>query len=437
MNEGAAANLSQVSPRPTVAGEGDRNGQRTAPSAAPSATGRTARRPLRFAVIGCGMLARSMHLPNLAAMPEAALELCCDLDEDALAKCRAGFGVARTTKDLREAVFDPDVDAICLATTEKLRLPAIRLAAEAGKPIYVEKPLARTLEEVYRIRSVVKASGIPFCVGHNRRSSPAMLEARRIFRGHMERPQPCAWRFDREGERRPRLPDDGVAGMSVRVNDDWHSWKAWVFDPQQAPHGPMLFEMTHFTDLCNWFLAAEPTEVVSLEHGMHNHGVVVRYRTGELATISMFTNGTLAYPKELYEAVGHGGVVAVDHMVEVRTAGIGGAPARLTYPLASDNQPDAGREGGLSGWIAKRRAACERAAAAGDPLLQFGVEPDKGHAHALRRFVAQIHGDGPEVCGINDAVLATEVAFAAIASAKARRAVSLDEVREHALSDPL
>jgi hypothetical protein len=100
-----------------------------------------------------------------------------------------------------------------------------------------------------------------------------------------------------------------------------------VFDPVQAPHGPMLFEMTHFTDLCNWLLDAEPVEVMAMESGMLNHSVSIRYQTGELATIAMGANGTFGYAKELYELMGNGGFVAIDHLLEVRTAGIEPAPA--------------------------------------------------------------------------------------------------------------
>ena len=152
-----------------------------------------------------------------------------------------------------------------LATTERLRLPVIAACAEQGKPIYVEKPLATTLKEATQIQQLVNESGIPFCVGHNRRAAPAMIDAHRIFRHHMQNPQSAPWRYDREGPRdRPQLPDDGAASMSVRINDDWFSWKSWVFDKQQAPEGPMLFEMTHFTDICNWFLASQPVEVVEI-----------------------------------------------------------------------------------------------------------------------------------------------------------------------------
>ncbi|MGE4564129.1 MAG: Gfo/Idh/MocA family oxidoreductase [Victivallaceae bacterium] len=381
---------------------------------------------LNFAVIGCGALAQMQHIPNLAKSAKARLHTCCDLSDESLALCRERYGAA-TSKDWRAVIADPAIDAICLATTEKLRLPVIECAAANRKPIYVEKPLATTLEEVYRIQQVVKSSGIPFCVGHNRRNSPAMIDARRIFRAQMAENKQALWRWNREPDR-PHRADDGRASMNVRINDDWYSWKNWVFDPAQAPHGPMLFEMTHFTDLCNWFLAAEPEEVVAMETGMLNHAIIIKYRTGELATLNLCANGTFGYPKELYEMMGNGALVAVDHMCEVRTAGIPGAPALLKYPFLNDRHANIGVQGGIAGWLEKKAAACAEAAATGDPARQFTAEPDKGHAHALEHFIDQINGLRGEVCGVDDAVSATRVAFAAIKSAREKRIVKLSEI---------
>jgi predicted dehydrogenase len=383
---------------------------------------------MNWAVIGCGALARGAHIPNIAKSDRMTLHTCCDVSEDALAECRGRYAGVQTSNDFEAVIRNSEIDAVCVATTEKLRLPIIAAAARAGKPVYVEKPVARTLEEMYKIQQIVREAGIPFCVGHNRRSSPAMIEARQLFRSHMVDPAPCRWRWNREGAARPELAHDGVAGISVRINDDWWSWKKWVFDKEQAPEGPMLFEMTHFTDICNWFLDAKPEKVVAIEQGMLGHGVVIAYASGEMATIFSNSNGTFGYPKELYEAFGNGGAVIVDHMVEVRTAGIETSAPRLTYPLINDRHPTIGTEGGISGWLAKKRAACQEAAASGDPMLAFAAEPDKGHAHALDRFVNQIQGTGPEVCGIDDAVLATRVAFAAIKSARTGRAVMIEEI---------
>jgi predicted dehydrogenase len=384
--------------------------------------------PLRFAVIGCGSVARSQHIPNIVKSQRMTLHTCVDLDDAILAECRDVFGASHIRKDFQGAINDPEVDVICLATTEKLRLPVIALAAKAGKPVYVEKPLAKTLDEMREIQHVVHASNIPFCVGHNRRSSPAMLDAQHTFRQHMTNPKPCPWRWRREGDNLPALPDDGVSSVSVRINDDWYSWKGWVFDKTHAPHGPMLFEMTHFTDICNWFLAEEPIEITAVETGMLNVAVIIRYQNGALATIVIGSNGTLGYCKELYEFMGNGAYLGVDHMLEVRTAGIEGASAKTTYSMIQDRHPQIGTEGGVSGWLAKKRAACAEAVEQNDPLLQFTAEPDKGHAHALERFVDQILGKGPEVCGVDAAILATRVAFAAIRSAHEKRSVSLSEI---------
>ena len=385
-------------------------------------------RPLNVAVIGCGSVARNQHIPNIAESSRMMLHTCVDLDDSVLAQCRDVFGARHTRKDFEGAIADPEVDMICLATTEKLRLPVIALAANARKPVYVEKPLATSLEEMREIERVVLASAIPFCVGHNRRASPAMLDAQRIFRQHMTHPLPCPWRWRREGEQLPALADDGVPSVSVRINDDWYSWKGWVFDKTQAPHGPMLFEMTHFTDVCNWFLDDEPVEVTAVETGMLNVSVIICYRGGALATIVIGNNGSMGYCKELYEFMGNGGYLAIDHMLEVRTAGIEGAPLRTTYPMVHDRHPQIGLEGGVPGWLAKKQAACREAGRHNDPLLQFTAEPDKGHAHALERFVDQILGEGPEVCGVEAAVLATRVSFAAIRSARERRPVPLTEI---------
>jgi predicted dehydrogenase len=369
-----------------------------------------------------------MHIPNIAKSPKTVLHTCCDLSDEALKECRDVHGALNISKDWRAAVMNPEVEAICLATTEKLRLPVIELAVEYKKPVYVEKPLALTLDEMYAIQKIVNAGGIPFCVGHNRRNSPAMVDAHRIFRSQMENPQICDWRWDREGDARPKRKDDGIAAFTCRINDDWYSWKSWVFDKTQAPHGPMLFEMTHFTDICNWFLGSKPLEVVALETGMLNHAIIVKYAGGEIATLTLSGNGTFGYPKELYEAMGNGSMVVCDHMCEVRTAGIKNVPSTIKYPFLKDRHPNIGTQGGIAGWLEKKAAACQEAAETKNQALQFTAEPDKGHAHAIDRFVDQIQGKGGIVCGVDDAVMATRVAFAAIKSAKEGRIVKVEEI---------
>ena len=61
-----------------------------------------------------------------------------------------------------------------------------------------------------------------------------MIAGQKIFQQHMAAPKPCLWRFDREGNDRPRLAEDGVPGMSVRIADAGDPWGASPLPPGQA-----------------------------------------------------------------------------------------------------------------------------------------------------------------------------------------------------------
>lgn len=385
--------------------------------------------PLNFAVIGCGMLARQVHLPNLVALSEARLHTCCDLDAENLNACRQ-FEPRKLSNNFLEALADPEVDALVVATTETFRLPIIEAAARAGKPVYCEKPLADTLENGLAIQRVVEEHNLPFCVGHNRRCSPAMQDARETFVSHLSNPRTCAWRFERAGWETMEVGENpGAPVVSIRINDDWKSWKAvHLQNPLNRKVGLLLSEGTHFVDLANWFLSSPPVRVLCTGQGVLNHVIVIHYADGAMASIVMASTGSFAYPKELLEAIGYGGIVTNNHMLEVRTAGIAGAPKLRRYPMLSDRHPTVGTEGGLQGWLDKKAVACQEAEQ-GDPLLQFTAEPDKGHSRMLREFIREIRGECPPVCPVQDAVLATRVCLAAAKSYLENRAVELSEIR--------
>lgn len=375
------------------------------------------------------MLARQMHLPNLLSMEDATLHTCCDINEANIEASQA-FHPKKNTRDYREAIADPEVDALVVATTETFRVPIVEAAARTGKPVYSEKPLADTLENAFAIQRIVEESRLPFCVGHNRRSSPALQAAREIFSSHMRHPQPCPWRFERPGWETMEIgANPGAPVVSIRINDDWKSWKAVHLENDlNRKVGLILSEGTHFVDLANWFIDSEPVSVLCSGQGILNHAIIVHYANGGMATITMASTGSFAYPKELLEAMGNGGVVVSDHMLEVRTAGITGAQVVTRYPMLNDRHPEVGGQGGLHGWLEKKTAACSEAAQAGDPMLQFTAEPDKGHRRMLAEFIREIRGDRGPVCSVREAVTASRVCFAAAQSYLEGRAVSLSQV---------
>ena len=391
------------------------------------------KKPLNVAVIGCGMLARAQHIPNILACADTRLHTCCDLDEGVLRTLKSEHPGLKTTRNFVSAVADPEVDLLIVATTEHFRLPIYEAALAVRKPVLAEKPVAATLAEARQVRDMVAAAGVPFCVGHNRRCSPAMAEARAIFRRHMTQPQPCPWRFQRPGWEQVRDvvgDEEGRSAVSIRINDDWMSWKSVHLQGDNAEYGLLLSEMTHFADLARWFVDAEATRGGVLSSGVLNHATVIEFEGGGIASIFMCGNGTFGYPKELLEAFGRGGAVIVEHMLEVRTAGIAGAPARKTYPFLNDRYLEVGSQGGLAGWLDKKRAAWLESMRVGNADWVSMAEPDKGHLCMLAAFVEEIRGLRSEpVSPVADAVQAVEICAAAIRSFRERRFVDIAEMR--------
>jgi len=379
------------------------------------------------------MLALAQHIPNILACVDTRLHTCCDVDEGMLRDLKSKHPELRTTTDFRAAVADPEVDFLVVATTEHFRIPIYEAAVAARKPVLTEKPVTATLEEAQRVRDMISAAKIPFCVGHNRRCSPAMSEARAIFRRHMTNPQPCPWRFRRPGWEKVRdivRKEQHLPTVSIRINDDWMSWKSVHLQGDNAEYGLLLSEMTHFADLACWFLDAEPKRVGVLSSGVLNHATIIEFEGGGIASIFMAGHGSHGYPKELLEAFGEGGVVIVDHMLEVRTAGIEDAPTRKVYPMLNDRHPQAGKQGGFVGWVEKKEAARAESQRAGNADWVAVAEPDKGHARMLGAFIEEICGvRSTPVSPVADAVRAVEICTAAIRSFREKRFVDLAEIR--------
>jgi predicted dehydrogenase len=84
------------------------------------------------------------------------------------------------TRAFEEALADPSVDAVVLATPHSLHLPQVLAAAAARKPVLCEKPLALTHADAQQMIDASRRAGVVLGVGHNRRWWPAMRELKRV-----------------------------------------------------------------------------------------------------------------------------------------------------------------------------------------------------------------------------------------------------------------
>ena len=142
-------------------------------------------------IIGCGHIARDVHLPNAFSNPRFRVKWCCDLSEENLGYVRAHYTPERTTTDYREVLADPEVEGVLILTTHNIREGLIREAAQAGKHIYVEKPMSTTPRESYEVQRILHETGTKLIVGFNRRLAPIVQDAYKLLRDQEAHPAGC------------------------------------------------------------------------------------------------------------------------------------------------------------------------------------------------------------------------------------------------------
>ena len=176
---------------------------------------------IRIGLIGTGGMGKA-HATAFKNVPlvfgnepgRPILEVVADVDANALEKWAGEFGFARWTTNWREIIEDPRVDVVDITTPNHLHAEMAIAAAQAGKHIYCEKPLATTSADAARIVAEVEKSGVITIVGFNYLKNPAQAFAKQLiesgelgditlFRGTFDQeflanPDiPFSWRLDR------------------------------------------------------------------------------------------------------------------------------------------------------------------------------------------------------------------------------------------------
>jgi predicted dehydrogenase len=103
---------------------------------------------------------------NFARLPGSRLAWCCDLDEDLLDRQRQAFPDARFTTRYEDLLKDPDLDAVVVATPVPTHAPLAKLALEAGKDVFVEKPLAVSAADANELAALADARDRVLMVDH-------------------------------------------------------------------------------------------------------------------------------------------------------------------------------------------------------------------------------------------------------------------------------
>lgn len=249
--------------------------------------------------IGAGSFAQSFLLPNVAK--RAVLVGVATARPNNARYIADKYGFAYATADADEIIADASINTVFIATRHNLHSEYVLKALQAGKYVFVEKPLALTPGDLEEIKSLYEAilnrespgQSPMVMVGFNRRFAPLVAEIHH------------------------RLPTEAPRAILYRINAGSLPPEHWAHDPDVGG-GRIIGEVCHFVDLCCYLagakissLSAQVMEVV----GGRNDTLTVQLQfcNGSVATIAYCSNGGKALPKEYLEVFCQGQVMVLEN----------------------------------------------------------------------------------------------------------------------------
>jgi predicted dehydrogenase len=228
-------------------------------------------------LIGCGN--RGIHDAGLfKSMPNVELAYVCDVDESRRGNAVTKLGVEsrRAVSDMRKILDDKTVDAVVIATPDHWHSPAAILAVNAGKHVYVEKPISHNIREGRLLVDAAERNKRLVQHGTQVRSTSTMIEAVKLLREGIIGDVLVAkcWNIQRRraiGHEKPSTPPTGldydtwvgpaqlIAYQKNRCHDGWH----WWYD---FGTGDMGNDGVHDVEYARWGLGVEthPTKTSAI-----------------------------------------------------------------------------------------------------------------------------------------------------------------------------
>ena len=317
-------------------------------------------------IVGAGNFTSSTLLPALKPL-DAQLKYIVSaggLSSSTLAR-RAGFACAAT--DYRQVLKDDEVDLMMITTRHDLHASMVIESLEAGKSVFVEKPLCLSeeellwIDEVYRCVSA-RPDGPVLTVGFNRRFAPFARKMKSLI-------------------------GIGAVNIVATMNAGEIPASSWVHD-LAVGGGRIVGEACHFIDLCSYLNGSSVIAVCmnamgrSPDENTDNATILLRYENGSNSVINYFANGNKAYSKERIEVHSQGRSLILNNWRTLRGFGFKGF-SRL-----------------------KRKQ-------------------DKGHSEQFRLLVERLKSGGSALIPYEEIINATRASFAAIESLKEGRWVEV------------
>jgi myo-inositol 2-dehydrogenase/D-chiro-inositol 1-dehydrogenase len=282
---------------------------------------------ISFCQFGAGRIG-AIHAANIAAHPAARLSIIVDTDPAAAERLAGRYGARVGNR--AEALADPGVDAVVIASSTDTHADLVEAAARAGKAIFCEKPLDLDRRRAEACLAVARECGVALMVGFNRRFDPNFARLEREMR-------------------------DGRIGKLETLTITSRDPAPPPLDFVRRSGGLFRDMMIHDLDMACWLSGEAPVEIfamasVLVDPAIGDAGdvdtaiVMLRMPSGALCQISNSRRAVYGYDQRI-EAFGSKGALRAENVVEstVAFAGDGGIVTDKPLPFFLERYAEAYR----------------------------------------------------------------------------------------------
>ena len=272
-------------------------------------------------------------------------------------------GFSHSTTNVEDVLQDNEVDLVLITTRHNLHANMTVKCLEAGKHVFVEKPLALSKEELDKVIEAQQKSGKTVMVGFNRRFSP-------------------------HAEKMKALLGSSHMNVIATMNAGNIPANVWVHD-MLVGGGRIIGEACHFIDLITYLTGSKVKSVcmnamgINPEENTDNASILLKYENGSTGVINYFSNGSKAYSKERVEVYSQERTLIMDNFRTTKGYGFKG--------------------------FSKLKTAL-----------------DKGHKNQFHKLISQSKSGGKALIPFEEILNTTQASFAAIESLKKKCWISVE-----------
>ena len=246
-------------------------------------------------VLGAGLFANATLLPALKKVPGIELAGIASAGGLHAQHSARKFGFAYATANDDEILNDPNINTVAILTRHDMHAGLVVRALQAGKHVFVEKPLAITAGQLDGITQALSANRqLLLLVGFNRRFAPLAKSLQKFLE-----------------------PRSEPFHMHYRINAGYIPLNYWTHDPSQGG-GRIIGEGCHFVDFLTFLAGAAPVSVTAsaLPDGGRYHednvSMTFTFPDGSLGVVDYLANGDKSFPKERLEVFTAGCIAVLD-----------------------------------------------------------------------------------------------------------------------------